>query len=180
MRRAKHEMRTLIVFESMYGCTHDIADAIARGAGLKGEAKAVPVADAGSEDVSTYDLVIVGGPTHVHGMSRDSTRRGAVEAAEKPDSGLTAEPDAAGPGVRDWLDGLARGAGAAAAFDTRIDKPALLTGRASKGISKKLQHLGFALVAEPESFLVDTHTHLIDGEEARAEQWGQAVAARIT
>lgn len=90
------------------------------------------------------------------------------------------EPDAAGAGIRDWLGELYRREGSAAAFDTRVDKPAILTGRASKGISKKLASLGFTLVAEPESFLVDTQTRLIEGEEARAEQWGQMVAARIT
>lgn len=121
----------------------------------------------------------MGGPTHVHGMSRESTRRGAVEAADQPDSELTVEPDAARAGIRDWLGELSRREGAAAAFDTRVDKPAILTGRASKGISKKLASLGFTLVAEPESFLVDTQTRLIEGEEARAEQWGQMVAARI-
>ncbi|MBB1024893.1 MULTISPECIES: flavodoxin domain-containing protein [unclassified Dietzia] len=172
-------MRTLIVFESMYGCTHDIADAIARGVGQVGDVTTVPVSHAGDEDTSAYDLVIVGGPTHVHGMSRESTRQGAVEAADRPDSTLTVEPDAAGPGIRDWLGGLPRSEGAAAAFDTRVDKPAILTGRASKGISKKLASLGFSLVAEPESFLVTSETELIQGEDARAEQWGQRVAARL-
>jgi len=172
-------MRTLIVYESMYGRTHEIAEAIARGAAQVGDATTVPVAQVNPQDVQAYDLVIVGGPTHAHGMSRESTRRGAVEAAEKKDSALTAEPDAAGPGIRDWLDDLARAEGAAAAFDTRIDKPAIVTGRASKGIAKKLRHLGFTLAADPESFLVDTDTNLIDGEEARAEQWGKAVAAGI-
>ena len=172
-------MRALIVFESMYGCTHDIADAIARGVALAGDVTTVPVSHAIDEDTSVYDLVIVGGPTHVHGMSRESTRRGAVEAADQPDSELTVEPDAAGAGIRDWLGELSRREGSAAAFDTRVDKPAILTGRASKGISKKLASLGFTLVAEPESFLVDTQTRLIEGEEARAEQWGQMVAARI-
>lgn len=172
-------MRALIVYESMYGCTHDIADAIARGVGLVGDVTTVPVSHAIDEDTSVYDLVIVGGPTHVHGMSRESTRRGAVDAADQPDSDLTVQPDAAGAGIRDWLGELSRREGSAAAFDTRVDKPAILTGRASKGIAKRLTSLGFTLVAEPESFLVDTHTRLIQGEEARAEQWGQRVAARL-
>lgn len=172
-------MRTLIVYESMYGCTHDIADAIARGAGQVGDVTTVPVSHAGDEDTSAYDLVIVGGPTHVHGMSRESTRQGAVEAADRPDSTLTVEPDAAGPGIREWLGELSRREGAAAAFDTRVDKPAILTGRASKGIAKRLAGLGFRLAAEPESFLVNSETELIQGEAARAEEWGQRVAARI-
>ena len=71
-----------------------------------------------------------------------------------------------------------RGArGAAAAFDTRIDAPAALTGRASKGIAKRLRRCGFSLVVEPESFLVDKHNRLVDGEEERARAWGAALAA---
>ncbi|MDV7245291.1 MULTISPECIES: flavodoxin domain-containing protein [Rhodococcus] len=169
-------MRTLIVYESMYGNTHAVAEAIARGICAAGDVTTIPVSQAPQQDVSSYDLLIVGGPTHVHGMSRESTRRGAVEAAEKPESNLALEPDAASAGLREWLDGLTVDEGNAAAFDTRIDKPALITGRASKGISKKLRHLGFELVADPESFLVDTNTQLVDGEEARAQHWGQMLA----
>lgn len=173
-------MRTLIVYESMYGNTHTVAEAIARGIAPTGTVATIPVSQASQEDVQAYDLLIVGGPTHVHGMSRDSTRRGAVEAAEKPESNLTLEPDAASAGIREWLDGLPRSKGNAAAFDTRIDKPALLTGRASKGISKKLRLLGFTIVADPESFLVDTHTQLVEDEEARAEQWGERLARQTS
>lgn len=173
-------MRTLIVYESMYGNTHTVAEAIARGIAPTGAVATIPVSQASQEDVSAYDLLIVGGPTHVHGMSRDSTRRGAVEAAEKPESTLTLEPDAAGAGIREWFDGLPRGEKAAAAFDTRIDKPALVTGRASKGISKKLRQLGFTLVADPESFLVDTHTQVIENEESRAQRWGEMLARQTS
>jgi len=173
-------MRTLIVYESMYGNTHAVAEAIARGIAPTGAVATIPVSQASQEDVSAYDLLIVGGPTHVHGMSRASTRRGAVEAAEKPESNLTLEPDAASAGIREWLDGLSRSEGTAAAFDTRIDKPALVTGRASKGISKRLRHLGFTLVADPESFLVDTQTQLLEDEEARAERWGEMLARQAS
>lgn len=99
-------MRTLIVYESMYGNTHAVAEAIARGFAPAGDVTTIPVSQVPQQDVSSYDLLIVGGPTHVHGMSRESTRRGAVEAAEKPESNLTLEPDAASTGIREWLDGL--------------------------------------------------------------------------
>jgi hypothetical protein len=42
--------------------------------------------------------------------------------------------------------------GRATAFDTRIDAPVALTGRASKGITRMLRHHGFTVVADPESF----------------------------
>lgn len=169
-------MRTIVVYESMFGNTRHVAEAIARGLGPPEVAQIVPVSQASHEDLSGYDLVVVGGPTHVHGMSRESTRRAAVEQAHSPDTALTAEPDAESAGIRDWLASLQSAAGKAAVFDTRAQGPALLTGRASKGIGKKLRHLGFELVAEPESFLVDKESRLEAGEEVRAEQWGRTLA----
>lgn len=53
---------------------------------------------------------------------------------------------------------------------------AVLTGRAGKGIAKKLRKHGFELVADPESFLVDKQSKLEPGEEDRAEQWGRSLA----
>ena len=169
-------MRALVVYESMFGNTRHVAEAVARGLGPADAVRTVPVTQAHEENLSEYDLVVVGGPTHAHGMSRESTRHGAVEQAEKPDSGLTLEPDAESEGVREWLDSLPAGGGKAASFDTRIDMAAVLTGRAGKGIAKKLRKHGFELVADPESFLVDKQSKLEPGEEDRAEQWGRSLA----
>ncbi|MFC9841194.1 flavodoxin family protein [Rhodococcus sp. NPDC127530] len=169
-------MRTLVVYESMFGNTRHVADAIARGLASAGTVSTVPVTRADDEDLSGYDLVVVGGPTHVHGMSRASTRRGAVDTARTQD--VTLEPDAASEGVREWLGALPRTHGKAAAFDTRADGPVLLTGRASKGIGRKLRRLGFELVAESESFLVDKESRLEEGEAVRAERWGRMLAQR--
>lgn len=156
------------------------AEAIARGLESAGTVTAVPVAGVGDEDLSGYDLVMVGGPTHVHGMSRESTRHGAAVTARKPDSTVALEPDAESEGLREWLDGLPPSHGKAVAFDTRADGPALLTGRASKGICRKLRLRGFDLVAESESFLVDKESRLEEGEETRAEQWGRTLAQQVT
>jgi hypothetical protein len=173
-------MRTLVVYESMFGNTRHVADAIARGLESAGTVTTVPVTRAGDEDLSDYDLVMVGGPTHVHGMSRESTRRGAVETAHKPNSAVTLEPDAESEGIREWLDSLPPSHGKAVAFDTRADAPPLLTGRASKGICRKLRLRGFDLVADSESFLVDKESRLEDGEESRAEQWGRTLARQVS
>ncbi|MFF0814893.1 flavodoxin family protein [Rhodococcus sp. NPDC003318] len=169
-------MRTLVVYESMFGNTRHVAEAIARGAAASGAVTTLPVSQARQEDLSGYDLVVVGGPTHAHGMSRPSTRRGAVKTASDPDNDVTLEPHAADDGIRDWLASLPHGHGNAAAFDTRGHAPAFLTGRASKGIGRKLRHLGYDLVVDSESFLVDKQSHLEDGEENRAEQWGRSLA----
>ena len=168
-------MRAVVVYESMYGTTHRIADAIGRGLAAAGDVTVVPVAGAGPEVLRGADLVVAGGPTHVHGMSRATTRRAAVE--EKKDDGLVIDPAASGPGLREWLSSL-NGAGVAAtAFDTRVAGPPAVTGRASKGIAKELRRRGCLLVTEPESFLVDKMSRMKPGEEARAEAWGAALAA---
>ena len=168
-------MSRVVVYESMYGNTHRIADAIGRGLAGGSDVSIVPVAGAGPKVLRGADLVVAGGPTHVHGMSRASTRRAAVE--EKKDDGLKIDPAASGPGLREWLSSLEGAGVAAAAFDTRVAGPAAVTGRASKGIAKELRRHGFALVTEPESFLVDKMSRLKPGEEERAEAWGVALAA---
>lgn len=173
-------MRAVVIYESMYGNTHLIADAIGAGIGPDIEVSVIPVTKAGSAVLNAADLVVVGGPTHVHGMSRAKTRQGAAEAADKPGSGLTLEPDALGSGLRDWLDSLGQYHAKAAAFDTRISAPAVLTGRASKGVGRALRHHGFELIAEPESFLVDKESHLAPEESERATRWGASLAAEIT
>ncbi len=169
-------MRAVVVYESMYGNTHRVAEAV--GEGLRGacETEVVSVHDALPSLVAEADLVVVGGPTHAHGMSHDSTRTAAAEAIAKPDNVLTLDPDAAGDGIREWIAALGTVHGRAAAFDTRVDMSALLSGRASKGIAKQLAHHGFDLIAEPESFLVTKETHLEPDEIAHARAWGERLA----
>jgi menaquinone-dependent protoporphyrinogen IX oxidase len=171
-------MRTLIVYESMYGNTRAIADAIGRGLGLDSETVVIPVAQAHPELLNDADLVVVGGPTHVHSLSRASTRRSAREAASKPGSGLTMDPGAKGPGLRDWFATLGQVDTAAAAFDTRLDAPAMFTGRASKAIARLLRRHGCTMAVEPESFLVTKNNRLRAGEEDRACAWGRQLAGR--
>jgi hypothetical protein len=171
-------MRAVIVYESMYGNTRLIADAIARGLGPESETVVVPVSEARPELLDRADLVVVGGPTHAHGMSRAATRKSAVQAADKPGSRLTLDPGAEGPGLRDWFDGLDQGSGTAAAFDTRLGGPAILTGQASKGIARLLRKHGLTLAAGPESFLVTKDNRLQPGEEHRAQAWGRQLASR--
>lgn len=173
-------MNTLIVYESMYGRTHRIADSIAAGLRHAAEVRVVPVAEATPELVAWADLVVAGGPTHVHGMSRASTRQGALDALAKPDNTLALDPAASGPGIRDWLGELVPAKGKrAAAFDTRVSAPALLTGRASGLIGKGLRQAGYELVAEPESFLVDRQTELLPGELERAKEWGMSLVGGL-
>ena len=170
-------MRVVVVYESMYGNTHLVADAIGAGLGTAFDVAVVPVSQAGPTALAGADLVVVGGPTHVHGMSRESTREAAVEAADKPDSGLKAERDALGLGLREWFESLGHYPAKAAAFDTRMQGPAVFTGRASKRIEQLLRARGFDVVAEPESFLVTRQNRLVPDESDRAREWGTRLAA---
>ncbi|HVC43042.1 MAG TPA: hypothetical protein VND54_13775 [Candidatus Saccharimonadales bacterium] len=170
-------MRALIVYESMYGNTHVIADGIRGGFPSDDEVKVVPVRDATAGLVDWADLLIVGGPTHVHSLSRESTRKGARDAAAKTGSRLTMDPSADGPGLREWFNGLGPLHGKdAAAFDTRLDAPAIFTGRASKGIVHRLEHSGANPIAPAESFVVNRDNQLVSGESERAVHWGQTLA----
>ena len=172
-------MRAVVVYESMYGNTHLIADAIGAGLEAAFDVHVVPVSHAGPEAIADADLVVVGGPTHVHGMSRAATRKAAVGAADKPASPLRTEPDAAGPGLREWFASLGRYPVRAAAFDTRMHGPAALTGRAAKGVNHLLREHGFDVVAEPESFLVTKQDRLEPQEQDRARDWAARLAAGI-
>ena len=171
-------MHAVVVYESMFGNTHEIAQHIAEGIDtvVDGPVQVLPVHEATEEVIAGSDLVVVGGPTHVHGMSNSRSRAGAVDMAGKDDD-LELDPDAEGPGLREWFDGLAAGDGRpAAAFDTRVHGTAFLTGQASKGITKRLHRHGFDVIVEHESFFVDTDNHLEADENERAASWGRAVA----
>lgn len=173
-------MRTLIVYESIYGSTHQAAEAVAAGLMSAGaQVSVIPVSSARHESLSSYQLLAVGGPTHAHGMSRRSTRRQAVDTATRAGQLAALEPGAGGIGLREWLDGLGLCRGYAAAFDTRLPGPALIAGRASQGIASRLKLHGFLVVSEPKSFLVDADNKLLDGQAAEAQNWGVALAADL-
>jgi flavorubredoxin len=161
----------------MYGNTREIATRIGRGLEPEYEVDVVPVDGATATLVVVADLVVVGGPTHVHGMTSEKSRAAAVAAAAK-DTTLEVDEFAAGMGLRDWFKQV-KGHGPAAAFDTRIDASVAVTGRAAKGIARRLRRRGFDEIVPAESFLVDKHNHLLEGEADRAEVWGRTLATRM-
>ncbi len=173
-------MKALIVYESMYGNTHEVAERIADGLRSVYEVDVVPVDKATQEKVDSADLLVVGGPTHVHGMSSEKSRKAAKDGLAKSGNLLALDPDAEGEGLRDWFHELRRVENVgSAAFDTRIDASPIVTGRASRGIGHRLTRLGYDLVADPESFLVDKHSQLLPGEAERATQWASELAASL-
>ena len=69
-------VHALVVYESMFGNTAAIARAIADGLAAKLDVQIVEVSKAPTT-LGEIDLVVAGGPTHVFGLSRPSTRRSA-------------------------------------------------------------------------------------------------------
>ncbi|WP_194827879.1 flavodoxin domain-containing protein [Nocardia sp. XZ_19_231] len=164
-------MRARVVYESMFGNTAAIATAIAQGLGEHAEVEILSVAAAAATPDPMIDLLVVGGPTHVFGLSRLRTRR-AADA--QTDMGVVVDI-----GIREWLDAalpVPRGR-AAAAFGTKTAQPSWLPGSAARGAGKRLQHLGYALSADPMDFLVEgTKGPLRDGELERAHAWAERLA----
>ena len=167
-------MKAVVVYESLFGNTREIAEAVASGLRDHAEVALVSVAQVEEGQLGSADLLVVGGPTHVHGMTSNLSRKGALDDAHK--KGIP-EPALEGTGLREWLDGLDAGTGrSAAAFDTRIGKPKLLTGSAAHRIAQRLRRHGYEIVGE-ESFIVDdTAGPLREGERDRAVEWARGLA----
>lgn len=165
-------MRALVVYESMFGNTLAIAQAVGEGieASMHADVVEVGVApDAVPWDVS---LLVVGGPTHAFSMSWPSTRR---DVAGRSTTVISRER-----GIREWLGALPglKTATEAAAFDTRAISR--VSGSAARAASRRLDRLGYPLVSGPTSFRVTGVTGpLVGGERDRARAWGRAIAAEV-
>jgi hypothetical protein len=158
----------LVVFESMFGNTKTIAEAVAEGLSSQVPTDLLEVGAASDVLAGDVDLLVVGGPTHAFGMSRPRTRE---DANRQAGGHVVSERN----GLREWLTSVERGTGnvAAAAFDTRIDKPRV-PGSAARGAEKRLRKLGFRIAAPSESFYVTgVAGPLVDAETERAHRWGQ-------
>lgn len=165
-------MRSLVVYESWFGNTRRIAEEIGAALVQEGETEIVSVGDE-LPSLDDIDLLVVGAPTHVHGLSGKRSRDAALEQGGQGD---------AETGVRGWIEALPNGARGprVAAFDTRANKPALLVGSAARGIARRLRQHGYRLAVEPESFFVEgTEGPLEEGEIDRAAAWGKTLASEV-
>ena len=163
-------MSTLVVYESMWGNTRAVAEAVARG--LAEGVTLVEVADAPTPVPDGIDLLVVGGPTHAFSLTRASTRRDAIA------KGAAASPGARG--LREWLGLLpASDHLDVATFDTRVGSFRHLPGSAARAASKEVRrhHLG-RLVATMSFYVDDMAGPLLDGEVERAHAWGRSLAGR--
>lgn len=121
------------------------------------------------------ELVAIGAPTHAHTLPRASSREDAAKWASDPEQHLVLDPEASGPGVREWIDSLSAAPVAWAAFGTRVDIPRIFAGDASAGIERRLRRLDSRPVSDSECFLVTTKNALVDGELDRARAWGASL-----
>jgi hypothetical protein len=175
-------MYALVVYESMFGSTHELAEAIVSG--LSGtnstervEAEAVRADRVQQLRTTDIELLVAGGPTHAHTMSTPASRHDAVTWSEDPAKNLDIDAPPMEAGLREWFDALSPAPPLFAAFDTRTAIPRLLAGAASVRIGKELRKRGSTPVVPPESFLVTKFAGLVPGELERGRAWGESVAA---
>lgn len=152
-------MKTLIVYDSMYGNTEKIARAI--GGAITGEVIVLRASESSATDFKSVDLLIVGSPTQ--GFRATKPVQVFIEGIPK-----------------DGLKGMN-----VAAFDTRMPEAEAgrglrfimkIGGYAAPRIAEALQKKGGKLVAPPEGFLVkDKEGPLVGGELERAGSWATAV-----
>ena len=163
-------MRGFVVYESLFGNTARIAQAVVDG--LKDYLDVEQHSVAEGQLPGGADLLVIGGPTHAFSMSRATTCQDAVN------QGANADPTI---GLREWLEELPEGNDTSfAAFDTRVDMVRRLPGSAAKAAAKVVRKRGYQLLTRPESFYVqDVPGPLLDGEVQRAEVWGAQLAQSL-
>ncbi len=132
-------MRALVVYESMFGSTRELAEAIAAGLRSALDVRLFRADQVATADAGTADLLVAGGPTHAHSMSTAASRREAASWGQNPAKHLEVDKPEMTTGLREWFDELDAVPGLFAAFDTRTDIPRLLTGAASVRIGRELR-----------------------------------------
>jgi flavodoxin len=158
-------MNSLVLYDSQFGNTGRVAQAIGEALGDTGQVAVVRVGEANLEQLGGLDLFVVGSPTQ-----RFSPTPAATEFLKSIPAGL--------------LDGIR-----VAAFDTRftienIEKVRVLAffvrifGYAAEKIARQLKSKGGIPAAPPEAFYVlDTEGPLRDGELERARTWARTLAS---
>jgi flavodoxin len=146
-------MKTLVVYDSVYGNTEIIARAIADA--IPGEVDARRVGQVNTEDLETVDLLVFGSPTH-----------GAM-------------PTEAAQGLLSRIGPPAREDARAATFDTRLTWGFLERwgGFAAPKMADTLKEKGWVLAGEPGGFFVKglKKGPLKQGEAERAAAWAMGL-----
>jgi flavodoxin len=149
-------MHTLVIYESQFGNTEQIAQAIAQALGEYGSVRLEPTGKAGHAMLQGVDLLVLGSPTQHH------------EATPE----MLAWLDHIPPKTLDRMP--------IAVFDTRYHMSKLFSGSAAHMIGKEVQKRGGRLIAPPESFFVTGREGPLEvGEVERAAAWASALVATV-
>ena len=148
-------MKTLIIYDSVHGNTEKIARAI--GDAIASEVEVHHAKEVNISELDTFDLIIVGSPTH--GGRPTPAVRGFLNEAPAP-----------------ALKGTK-----VAAFDTRLPaRWVRIFGYAAGRIGDSLERKGGELAVPPEPFFVEgTEGPLREGELERAVGWAEDVVKSI-
>ena len=144
-------MKVLVVYDSVYGNTEQIARAI--GGAIANDVQILHAKDIKSSELQGIDLLIAGAPT----------QGGRPTQAMQDFQKRVSESDIKGMNI--------------ATFDTRISaKWVGIFGYAAGRIAKNLKKKGSVLLVDPEPFFVEgTQGPLKEGELERAAAWTQEV-----
>jgi flavorubredoxin len=157
-------MKAIVVYESHWGNTAAIANAIAEGIGP--ETIALSTAQAVGDALAGVDLIVAGAPVLGFSLPTEDMLKGLAREATPP--------VLSNPSMRSWLAALPKGTGRSAAFETRIWWS---PGGSIKGIQRELEKAGYPTLVAAERFIVkDRYGPLKDGELERAKQWGADLA----
>jgi flavodoxin len=160
-------MHAIVVYESHWGNTARIAEAIAEGIG--DGAVAMSTSEALPAVIAEAELIVAGAPLNAFGLPTEQTRASITTQHTSP------PPDLSHTSLRSWLQTLPHSTAAAAAFETRFRWS---PGGATGTIERHFRHAGFRTIARPGKFVVTgMHGPLRDGEVERARAWGERLAA---
>lgn len=143
-------MNALVVYDSQYGDTERIAQAIADTLRASGEVREIRLEPGNPVELQGVDMFLVGCPTQ--GWRPTPAMQSFVE-------------EVSSERLRDL---------AIACFDTRFRLPRWMTGSAARVMARKLQEKGVSLLVPPESFFVKgMQGPLHDGELDRVSTWAR-------
>jgi hypothetical protein len=171
--REESPMKALVVYESMFGNTEEVARAVAHGLADRLEVELREVSEAPYPVSEFLDLIVVGGPTHAFSMTKPATRTEAIRQG--------AEHGHEEVGLREWLAGLPRGPHSemVATFDTRAEQVKHLPGSAARRASRLFDRLGYELIGRESFYVSGSSGPLEPGELGRAEAWGRHLAMEM-
>jgi hypothetical protein len=169
--KGANAMKAVVVYESHWGNTAEIARAVAEGIGP--DARALTTEEASAEAIADADLLVVGAPVIAFGLP--SPRSEDVVAATADEA--PTPPEMVKPAMFWWLAELPKGSAEAAAFETHVRwSPGGATGAIERGLERK----GYRVNANSGKFIVrGRYGPLREGELERARAWGSGLRPRF-